>query len=139
MSSTSAGGVSVLSMAQDRSGRGDGDALLPRIDLRSGQAAPTVVRNIATCLPRPQPDPNDARERKRQIWSTHSVGGAVRAARGTDGARLGETNVEERATMMGGRTLPIMRVLMEPNQPINIRNKAAASVGYMAIEGVNLL
>ena len=27
-----------------------------------------------------------------------------------------------------------MRVLMEPNQPINIRNKAAASVGHMAIE-----
>lgn len=134
MSSTSTGGVSVLNMALEP--KGDED-FFPNINLQRGQSASSVVRNIGTCLPRPKPNPSDARERKRQIWSTHSVGGAVRAARGTGGARLGETNVEERDTLMGGRTLPIMRVLMEPDQPINIRNKAAASIGYMSVERAN--
>ena len=120
ISSTSAGGVSVLDMAFDRS---DETAIFfPKRRLVRGQSAVTVVRNIGSCLPRPQPGIGDPRERKRQIWSTHSVGGAVRVARGTDGARLGETDANERKAMLGGRTLPALRVLMEPKQPQNIRH-----------------
>ena len=95
MSSTSAGGVSVRAWLRTAAGRRR--RLLPRIDPRSARRRPP---SYGTSRPACRPQRTQRRPRaERQIWSTHSVASAACRA-WTDGARLGETNVEERATMM---------------------------------------